>query len=91
LPIEQFYRSDCNNLDGYEVIPESVGEYINRKDKNDKEIYEGHIVDISLFDEGDMYRVIIENIKHVPDELRGSSFNWCEVMGNILDNPELIK
>lgn len=44
LPQTRFYPPDCNNLDGYEVIPETVGQLIGSTDKNGKEIYEWDVV-----------------------------------------------
>ena len=83
---------------GYgEIIPETVGRYIGKLDKNGKRIFEGDIVDYN----GTKHEVIFETrfsayfgikISHV------ETWQFClevpaklmEVVGNIYDNPKLI-
>ena len=84
-----------SNLESYEyadVIPETVGQYTGLKDKNEKEIYEGDIVEWQ--DKGSNYPNTIhkkEVVKYI-----GCTFENCnsiyplEVIGNIHQNPELI-
>lgn len=89
------------NLDYYEVIPETVGQYTEMKDKNGKKIFEGDIVDI----------INCEYIPWVLDKTK-LKVEWCndhtgfypfcsyanyvdseyvEVIGNIFENPELLE
>lgn len=42
LPITPIYPTDCNNLDGYQVDPETVGQFIGTNCKGTK-IFEGDI------------------------------------------------
>ena len=83
---------------GYgEIIPETVGRYIGKLDKNGKRIFEGDIVEYN----GTKHEVIFETrfsayfgikISHV------ETWQFClevpaklmEVIGNIHDNPELL-
>jgi len=94
---------DCweNDLFKVEVIPESVGQYINKKDKNGVEVYTGDVINCSV---GCPH--VIEWYDEVPSSalmgggmpgfyLSGMNegYAWLdveEVIGNMTDNPELL-
>lgn len=97
---QPFYVCRCildSALTIYEVIPETVGQYTELPDKNGRPIFEGNIIrDTETFDVGEIYfdtdtaRFVIEFEKMIIDF---SDYNNgdVEVIGNIYDNPELIK
>ena len=84
-----------------ECIPSTVGQYTGLTDKNGKKIFEGDIVK-GLFVFGEISSVVIfkygsfgiewniDEIK-VLDPFLGLRNIECEVIGNIHDNPELLK
>ena len=74
-----------------DVVPESIGQFTGLHDKNGKEIYEGDI--IRHKDMVKPYHVIYDGHQFTPnDGFRSLSYpkHW-EVIGNIHDNPELMK
>ena len=68
-----------------------VRQFTGLKDKNDQEIYEGDIVDISKFNGDSVYRMVINDIMQMPNEIYGSNVDWYEVIGNIYEDEELLK
>lgn len=86
-----------------EVHPETVGQFINAVDINGKEIYEGDIVGeariIIKHELGSIYAggggmsgdSWVQDVFFSGFKSTNRSFNYCEVVGNIHDNPELIK
>ena len=83
----------------YDVIPETVGQYIGLTDKNGKKIFEGDIVERLWLGEKHIYRIYydsdISSFIGADIDCQGfTTFNYdsCEfeVIGNIYDNPELL-
>lgn len=86
-----------------EVIPETVGQYTGLTDKNGKKIFEGDIVHcisntdcgncVVIFEEGE-FRLIPDRYYKTYTTGGGYHAIRCfikEVIGNIHDNPELLK
>lgn len=85
----------------FAVDGDTVGQHIGLKDKNGKPIFEG---DLCLCDRhiNDSFDKTVFEIMFDPlrgyygesswgSEFDGTSFELCEVIGNIHDNPELLK
>lgn len=92
---------DVTNLDIVEVDAKTIGQYTDMVDKNDTKIFEGDIVDFLYRSDGDDYGIVQYDV----DETEfgfvynliydGLGRHYCsrdiEVIGNIYDNPELLK
>lgn len=82
----------------YEIDPDSLGQFTSLKDKNGGEIYEGDILKVG----DEKYLLEVRFVRGVfaflwygnlDDEFpcNAPTQEWAEVVGNIHDNPELIK
>lgn len=90
-------------LQSYQVIPETVGQYTGLTDKNGRKIFEG---DILAWIDRLVYVTWLKGnaqfdcnfIKHINDTkvvnfkgIEPRDWRNCEIVGNIHDNPELLK
>ncbi len=74
-----------------------IMQYIGIKDKNQKEIYEGDIVNGGMYNGSYKLGIIVFNNGKFYAEPIGKfsegiseEWNWFEVVGNIYENPELL-
>ena len=80
----------------YEIDPETVGQYTGLTDKNGRKIFEGDIVKMRAYGVGyHCTSVYFRDGKFAVDGTQYHFKNICsnsvEVIGNIYDNPELLK
>ena len=80
----------------YAVSPDTIGQYTGLTDKNGVKIFEGDI--ISIGDPNIKYIIMWRNDGFCAKQIGASSYigltYWAsdiEVLGNVIDNPELIK
>ena len=79
------------------VIPETVGQYTGLTDKNGKKIFEGDVVRVYFVDGDEVGEIVYANSAFrfkCEDGVLGYCIDdtlECEVIGNIHDNPELLK
>lgn len=92
------YFQRGNRLVKVYVNQETIGQFTNLYDKNKKEIYEGDILKVPYTQE----RIEVRFVRGVfaflwngdlDDEapINAPTQEWAEVIGNIHDNPELLK
>ena len=88
-------------LQGFEVIPETVGQYAELKDKNGVKIFEGDVLHWDShwgwyveYENGAYRKIPLEDIQRVNWEhypLEQEGLDTWEIIGNIHDNPELLE
>ena len=79
----------------YDVIPETVGQYIGIEDRNKRKIFEGDAVDIYRDEERGVIEWVDDEaaffVRHSENTLADFSCYWgrdLEVVGNIFSDPE---
>lgn len=83
----------------YSVIPETVGQFTGLFDRNSKKIFEGDIIEnitdhsmtvVRWYDEHSTFMLYSE-MKNKVYFLYDNDFKSIDVIGNVYDNPELLK
>lgn len=94
LPVWEFFRY-CS----HEIDPETLCRYTGLKDKNGNRIWENDIIKHEISDtigtvkwyQEDYVGWCVDDTIIDEQQFTDEMWNECEVIGNIFDNPELLK
>ena len=94
-PIILNQNLEDGTLQGYDVIPETVGQDTGLKDKNGKEIYEGDIIEKTYYSYhqpecSELFEIKYEGLSFHFEHIKGSTFHLpftedIEIIGNVHD------
>ena len=73
------------------VKPETVGQFTGLTDKNGVKIFEGDILEWDAREWGCEFREVAEWNYSLLAARKHDWSEWCQVIGNIHDNPELLE
>ena len=93
---------NLGGLQGFEIIPETVGQYTGLTDKNGVKIFEGDILSAHLDEDNPDYETVVQVIweeygwrtmeeNGLSDPLDDEDAEIFAIIGNIHDNPELLE
>lgn len=93
-----FNDSNYDSYDQFEIIPETIGQFTGLTDKNGAKIFEEDIIGrigffsrIVAHDGIRFYTYSLHNLEQKYPLTAQSFDEYDEIIGNIHDNPELIK
>lgn len=94
----KYFIKPFNFLVGKLVVPETIGQYLEAKDRNGKEIYESDIVRYNDKHVGVIIWKYTSFILELLNDKKNTIILWydvdtknnIEVIGNIYENPELL-
>lgn len=99
LPIDLCFYPHCEINEWIEIAPKTLCQYTGLKDKNGKWIWENDIIKHEISDtigtvkwyQEDYVGWCVDDTIIDEQQFTDEMWNECEVIGNIFDNPELLK